>query len=68
MYGTHCSRCGVMEMKLKRAKIPFTYIDDQDKVVELGKANNINSMPIVVVDGKVMDFTQALEWLKGIEK
>ncbi len=66
MYGTHCSQCNVMEAKLKKANIPYTYIDDEKTVVEFGKSNGINMMPIVVVDGKVMNYSEALKWVKEI--
>ena len=63
MYGTHCSHCNVMEMKLKKAGIPYDYVDDLETVVSMGRANNISSMPIVVADGRVMDFTEAMKWV-----
>ena len=66
MYGTHCSQCNVMEAKLKKAGIPFTYVDDEQKVLEMGRDNGISMMPIVVVDGKIMSYTEAIKWLKEI--
>ncbi len=66
MYGTHCSQCNVMEAKLKKAGIPFNYIDDEDTVVKFGREHNISMMPIVVVDGNVMNYSEALRWIKEI--
>ena len=66
MYGTHCSQCNVMEAKLNKAGIPFTYIDNEADVIKIAKANGISSMPIVVVDDKVMNYREALNWVRGI--
>ena len=66
MYGTHCSQCKVMEAKLNKANIPFTYIDDEAAVIQFGRDHGITMMPIVVVDDKVMNYTEAIKWLKEI--
>ena len=60
LYSTHCPRCKVLEMKLKQKNIDFEIIDDKDKVIEIGKANGIMSAPLLEINGKIYDFTQAI--------
>lgn len=50
-------------MKLNKAGIAFTIVDDQAKVLEAGKANGINSMPILQVGDKFYDFTNAVKYI-----
>lgn len=57
--------CNVLEKKLKEAKIEFDVVDDRDAVVNLGRENKILSAPILKVDDKVMNFTDAVKWVNN---
>lgn len=63
LYTTHCPMCGVLEKKLRGAKIEFDTVDDKDTVVNIGRENKIMSAPILKVDDKVMNFTDAVKWV-----
>lgn len=63
LYSTHCPRCTVLETKLKTHNIQYTEINDVDKMTVLG----ICSVPVLSVDNKLMNFTEALTWIKQQE-
>lgn len=67
LYSTHCPKCMVVETKLKQAGVEFTVVDDVDKVVEVGNANDITSAPILESDGKFYDFAGVIKFLKEIQ-
>ena len=47
LYSTHCPQCMGVEMKLKRAGIGYTEVNDLSAMVSLG----IQSVPVLSVDG-----------------
>lgn len=61
LYSTHCPKCKVLELKLNQKKINYDMIDDPDAVVNFGKENNILSAPILDIDGKIYDFSNAIK-------
>lgn len=61
LYSTHCPRCKVLTMKLQQKNIEFEEIND----VEVMTAKGFMEAPKLEVDGAVMDFKEAVEWLKG---
>lgn len=63
LYSTHCPRCTVLETKLKVHNIQYTEINDVDKMTVLG----ICSVPVLSVDNKLMNFTEALTWIRQQE-
>lgn len=64
LYTTHCPNCTALERMLKTKGIEFDIVDDKDKIVEMGRANNILSAPILQVDDKVYKFTDAIKWAR----
>lgn len=61
LYSNHCPRCAVLEKKLNEANIEYTLETDMEVMLEKG----FSSAPMLEVEGDVMDFSQALKWLKG---
>jgi hypothetical protein len=59
LYSTHCPKCIVLEKKLNNANIDFTLVEDQDVMISKG----FMSAPMLEVDGKVMNFTEANNWI-----
>lgn len=59
LYSTHCPRCSMVEKKLKDKNIDYVEINDVDKMTELGFA----SVPMLDVDGVIMDYTKAIKFL-----
>ena len=62
-YSTHCPKCSVLEKKLKQANIEYTEISD----VRTMLAKGMTSAPNLEVDGKLMGFTEAVEWINSQE-
>lgn len=63
LYSTHCPKCKVIETKLKQAGLAYTEFDDIDKILSMG----IKTAPMLEVDGKLMDFSEANRFLKGVQ-
>lgn len=59
LYSTHCPRCRVLETKLTQKNIEFNIITDIEKMESLG----IQSVPILEVDDKLLNFTDAIAWV-----
>lgn len=63
LYSTGCSKCAVLEKKLKNAKIEFEISDDVKSLIRKG----FFSAPVLEVDGKFMDFGAAVNWVNSLE-
>ena len=62
LWSTHCPRCKVLELKLKQKNIEF----EENTNVEEMTAKGFKEAPkLELEDGTVMDFKDAVEWLKG---
>lgn len=62
LYSTHCPRCKVLTVKLQQKNIAFEEIND----VATMTAKGFKEAPkLELEDGTVMDFKDAVEWLKG---
>ena len=62
-YSTHCPKCSDLEKKLNHANIEYTEIND----VRTMLAKGMTSAPNLEVDGKLMGFTEAVEWINSQE-
>ena len=62
-YSTHCPKCSVLEKKLIQANIEYTEINDVGAML----AKGMTSSPNLEVDGKLMGFTEAVEWITSQE-
>lgn len=59
LYSTHCPKCNILEQKLKQKNIEYTEVNDVE--VMLGKG--LNTVPWLEVNGEMMDFSKANEWI-----
>lgn len=59
VYSTGCPKCGILERKLNEKNISFTKCIDVDEMLALG----IMSVPVLSVDGDMMDFSKAVQWV-----
>lgn len=59
-YSTNCPRCHVLETKLKQKNISYIECNDVDAMVSKG----LQAAPALEVDGVMMEFTEAVNWLK----
>lgn len=59
LYSTGCPKCKVLKTKLDLKNINYTIISDVDVIMSKG----INSVPVLEVDGNIMDFKTAIDWI-----
>ena len=60
LYSTDCPRCRVLGKKLNEAGVEYGVSYDVAGLVNLG----FDSAPVLEVDGRKMNFTEAVQWLK----
>jgi glutaredoxin len=60
LYEHGCPRCRVLKAKLDQKGIAYETIND----IELMKAKGFTEAPKLEVDGIIMDFKTATDWLK----
>lgn len=63
MYSTGCPKCNVLKKKLDDSGISYTTVLDQNRIEEVAKANGFSTVPLLEVDGCVMDFRDACTWI-----
>lgn len=61
LYTTGCPKCNVLKTKLNNKEIPYTEITD----INLMKEKGFYQVPMLEVNGQVMDFTTANNWLNS---
>ena len=61
LYSTHCPKCIMLESKLKQKKVNYELVKDFD--LEEIKEKGYSSMPLLEVDGKMMEFEEAVKWV-----
>lgn len=59
LYSTGCPRCHVLESKLNSKNISYEVCSDKDTMISMG----LTAVPVLEVDGKRMEFKQAVEWI-----
>lgn len=60
LYSTHCPQCEILEDKLQTKNIQYTEITDVSLMLNKG----IKNVPVLEVNGEMMDFLKACEWVK----
>ena len=61
-YSTDCPKCKVLKAKLDSKGIDYTVFNDIDRMVEMG----IVTVPDLMIDGKLMNFKESIEWLNSL--
>lgn len=64
LFSTHCPKCNVLEKKLKAKNIEYEEVND----VEAMKEKGIVTVPVLEVDGEVMDFKAASDWINNLQE
>lgn len=62
MYSTGCPKCVILKNKLDKKKIVY---EENNSVEEMSKIG-IKSVPALLVDGKLLDFSAAVKWVNSI--
>lgn len=63
LYTTHCPRCKVLATKLAQKNIEYVENEDVDYMESIG----IMSVPMLEVDGQLLDFVTANNWINSKE-
>lgn len=61
LYSTHCPKCMVLKKKLTEKGISYTENTSVEEMLSLG----INEVPVLGVNGELMDFSAAIAWLNN---
>ena len=59
LYSTHCPRCMVLSKKLQQSGIQYEEVND----VEAMRAKGFTDAPKLEVNGAIMDFKEAVQWI-----
>lgn len=59
LYSTGCPKCTVLKQKLDNKSVSYTENTSVDKMLSLG----ITQVPVLSVDGELLAFPQANEWV-----
>ena len=61
LYTTHCPKCKIVELKLKSKNIEYEECDDMEVMLSKG----FKQAPILDVDGKLLDFSAAIQYVNN---
>lgn len=61
LYSTGCPKCNVLKKKLSDIGVEFTIVDDVDYMKGIG----LSEAPMLDVDGTMMDFKAAVDWVRS---
>lgn len=61
LYSTGCPKCSVLKKKLEANEIEYQESNDVDEMLGLG----ISQVPVLSVDGELLSFVEANEWING---
>lgn len=61
LFSTHCPRCNILVAKLNQKNVKFEEITDINTMEKMG----IMSVPMLLVDDKLMDFKEAVTWINA---
>lgn len=63
LYSTHCPKCKVLETKLKNKGIIYEENNNVEEMLE----KDITSVPYLEVEGKLLNFVEAINWVNEAE-
>lgn len=61
LYSTGCPKCKILEKKMGEKGIVYETVDD----VELMEEKGFMTLPMLEVDGAVMDFGEGFKWVSN---
>lgn len=59
LYTIDCPKCKILEKKLAQANVKYEVCRDRDEMEQKG----FDFMPVLEVDGQVMNFGEAVKWV-----
>ena len=63
LYTTHCPKCSVLEKKLAKKNIKYTEFTSVQDMLDMG----ISTVPVLSVDGELLPFEKANQWINSVE-
>ena len=63
-YTTNCPRCQVLKKKMDSLGIEYELQDDIEEMMLWG----VQTVPMLRIEKQLLDFSQAVKWLKEYEK
>lgn len=63
LYSTHCPKCVILEKKMNMKNIKFDTVTDVDLMTQKG----FTSLPMLEVDGRTLEFKDAIDWVNSME-
>lgn len=64
LYSTGCPKCKILRSKLDSKNISYIIESDVEKMLSLG----MTTMPMLSVNNKLMNFTDAVKWINNIKE
>ena len=61
LYSTGCPKCGILKKKLDERGMEYQENTAVEEMLSLG----ITSVPVLCVDGEMMDFPNAVKWINN---
>ena len=61
LYSTGCSKCGILKKKLDERGMQYQENTAVEEMLSLG----ITSVPVLCVDGQMMNFANAVKWINN---
>lgn len=61
LYSTGCPKCKILKKKLAEKNIDYTENQNVEEMVALG----IDQVPVLKINGAVMKFKEAIEWVNS---
>lgn len=61
LYSTHCPQCIMLENMLKQKKVKYELVKTTMENVEV---MGYSSVPLLEVDGKIMNFNEGMSWAR----
>lgn len=58
LYSTDCPKCNVLKRKLDEKSVSYTENHSVEEMLSLG----VMSVPVLRVNGELMNFTEAVTW------
>lgn len=63
LYSTGCPKCNVLTNKLNEKEVKYETINDVEVMTNLG----ISQVPVLSVDGVLLPFNKAINWVNNLE-
>lgn len=64
LYSTHCPRCISLKTALGRKNISYTEENSVEKMLALG----ITQVPVLSIDGKMLNYNSAMAYVNEMEE